>query len=946
VLRLVFLSFAEAKGLQPAAPFPSIQKLHQSLCAAATLHPASIEQRTGAWTTLCDGFRQLHSEGQWSCRLFDPAVHPFLEVLRISDGCLLRVLDGVRFVNGEPLSYRDLEVEQLGRFYESMMGFEVKRAAQPSIGLKPHNVVIGVEDVLRVPPTRRGTWLAAHAGCRLSKTETGRIQSATTAAEVFHALTRKRSPHTPELLQTGSLYLQPGNARRHTGSHYTPRSLTVPIVQKTLQPVLATLGEHPTPEQILDLKVCDMAMGTGAFLLESCRQLGDALVSSLRHHGRSEPPNPEQDPLHYARQQVAVHCLYGVDKNAVAIDLAGLSLWLLTRATTHPLDFACHSLRHGDALVGLQRHQIERFNWHPNPKPTLKSRPADSALRLKGDLLVAAFFASDGPSVREETRHQFHALWQRSEAGDTTAADAIQDLVHSLRSGKQPVLPLHWPMAFRSVFERENPGFDAVVGNPPFAGVVQLAAALGTRYSEYLRMQFPPASGQVDIAAFFFRRCFSFLRNHGALGLVATNTIGQGDTRECGLRVICENQGVIYDVDTRIPWPGQANVILSRIHISRGRPLAPIRLNGRNVSTITALLLTNGGHHVPPPLPKCPIAAAKGVVPWGVGFVSEAGKSKGIPWPEFTAVLAAAPAERARVRRFVGGAELNTVPTLSPERFIVDLDGLDEAAARQFPGLFQLLETHVKPQRQALPDTRQNRRLKAAWWHFSQGRQARASVAGLPCFLVMARVSRTFAFAFLPKESLASEQLVILPSDSDQLFAIVQSRVHETWARAFGSSMKDDLRYTPSRCLHNFPFPEIGVDNRLIEAAGASFYAFRSALMVQENAGLTKIHNRIHDPSNHTPAITELRALYAAMDRTVLDAYGWQDIPTDCLFLFSDDADTTKKAGTAPCRFRWPNPVRDEVLARLLALHEQRYDPEVALGLHKTGKQRGNADRT
>ena len=66
----------------------------------------------------------------------------------------------------------------------------------------------------------------------------------------------------------GALYLQPGEERRRTGSHYTPRELTEPIVRTTLRPVLEGLGERPRPEQILDLKVCDPAMGSGAFLVE------------------------------------------------------------------------------------------------------------------------------------------------------------------------------------------------------------------------------------------------------------------------------------------------------------------------------------------------------------------------------------------------------------------------------------------------------------------------------------------------------------------------------------------------------------------------------------------------------------------------------------------------------------------------------------------------------
>jgi len=73
-----------------------------------------------------------------------------------------------------------------------------------------------------------------------------------------------------------------------------PRSFTEPIVRTTLRPILERLGEHPTPEQILDLKVCDLAVGSAAFLVETCRQLGDALVEAWRRHGGRPPLPPDE----------------------------------------------------------------------------------------------------------------------------------------------------------------------------------------------------------------------------------------------------------------------------------------------------------------------------------------------------------------------------------------------------------------------------------------------------------------------------------------------------------------------------------------------------------------------------------------------------------------------------------------------------------------------------
>ena len=137
--------------------------------------------------------------------------------------------------------------------------------------------------------------------------------------------------------------------------------------------------------------------------------------------------------------------------------------------------------------------------------------------------------------------------------------------------------------------------------------------------------------------------------------------------------------------------------------------------------------------------------------------------------------------------------------------------------------------------------------------------------------------------------------------------------------------MKDDLRYTPSDCFETFPFPRGWRTNPALEAAGHAYYDFRANLMVRNDEGLTKTYNRFHDPDEDDPDITQLRDLHAAMDRVVLDAYGWEDIPTHCEFLLDyeiDEEEWTKRK--KPYRYRWPDAIRDEVLARLLELNAQR----------------------
>ena len=208
--------------------------------------------------------------------------------------------------------------------------------------------------------------------------------------------------------------------------------------------------------------------------------------------------------------------------------------------------------------------------------------------------------------------------------------------------------------------------------------------------------------------------------------------------------------------------------------------------------------------------------------------------------------------------------------------------------------------------------------------------------------LVTARVGDALAFAFLPSTSVFSEQLVVLADSTHRLFAVLQARGHESWTRFFGSSMKDDLRYTPSDCFETFPFPPDWLSSESLERVGREYYDFRAALTVRNNEGLTKTYNRFHDPDERDPDIAKLRELHAAMDRAVLDAYGWTDLQPTCEFILDyedEDDDTPGKPSKRkkPWRYRWPDEIRDEVLGGLLALNAERAKSDTVRGPAPSG---------
>jgi hypothetical protein len=144
-----------------------------------------------------------------------------------------------------------------------------------------------------------------------------------------------------------------------------------------------------------------------------------------------------------------------------------------------------------------------------------------------------------------------------------------------------------------------------------------------------------------------------------------------------------------------------------------------------------------------------------------------------------------------------------------------------------------------------------------------------------------------------------------------------------------GSSLEDRLRYTPSDCFETFPFPANHETNSALEAAGQAYYEFRADLMVRNNDGLTKTYNRFHRPDEYSADILKLRELHDAMDRAVLDAYGWHDLQPKCEFFPEFDVEDDEESESVRprqkrYRYRWPDDIHDEVLARLLALNRER----------------------
>jgi hypothetical protein len=1007
ILRLVFLLYAEEREMLPSNETflrsYSLVGLFERLVTDNARYPDTMNQRYGAWAQLLALFRMVNDGADAGGvtmpprhgALFDPDRFPFLEGRSsvgvrqvheriepplVPDGTIYRALDKLLVLDGERISYRTLDVEQIGSVYETMMGFRLETAVGRSLAVKAQKrygapTTVDLEALLVLEPAKRGKWLKDQADRKLSAKVEAAVRGAGTLEDLHAALMPVIDVDaTPDLVPTGAMVLQPGEERRRSGSHYTPRALTEPIVRTTLEPILWDLrggdGQMPEPEQILDLKVCDPAMGSGAFLVEACRQLGDALVEAWIAHGRRPEIPPDEDEVTLARRMVAQRCVYGVDRNPVAVDLAKMSLWLVTLAREHPLTFVDHALRHGDSLVGLSREQIESFHWKPlahgfeaisigdqlgkvaDLRREIREAGDDVSdwvlsdmwdeiqtelvnVRLFGDLIIAAFFSESKGAHRETKRLEFA---QAVSDGD---AERYRWLLEETRHSQPPLVPFHWQVELPEVFERERPGFDALIGNPPFAGKNTMAIANPECYADWLKQIHEQSHGNADVVAHFFRRSFELLRQDGAFGLIATNTIGQGDTRSTGLRWICTHGGEIYSARRRVKWPGRAAaVVVSVVHVLKGIYTDQRQLDGRTVDSITAYLFHRGGHEDPARLTANAGKSFQGSIVLGMGFTFDDTDEKEIATPvaDMQRLLEWEPQNDEVIFPYIGGEEINTSPTHAHHRYVINFGerGEDECRKR-WPALMAIVEAKVKPVRLALPPKNNwNRDVAERWWQFGADRQAlREAIRPMErVLLTNAQASPHLFFIFSNPAFVFANSLNVFAMQGYSDFAVLQSRVHEIWARFFASTLEERLRYNPTDCFQTFPFPPTRDAPDALDVVGDAYYGFRGVLLLNNGEGLTKTYNRFHDPYENDSNINRLRTLHAEMDRAVLQAYGWDDISTDCEFLLDYEMDEDEEAGMKkkPYRYRWPNDIRDEVLARLIELNAERAAAEQIAG--------------
>jgi hypothetical protein len=750
-----------------------------------------------------------------------------------------------------------------------------------------------------------------------------------------------------------------------------------------------------------------MAMGSGAFLVQTCRYLAERLVEAWETAERENPgqvviapegtlsqfrpdecpiPKDSDERLTVARRIVAERCVYGVDKNPLAVEMAKLSLWLITLAQGRPFTFLNHALKWGDSLLGVtDAQQIEFFHLNPKEgnqlaiisticRPLLEEaivkrqelegfsvndirdlqrkdellEEAEQALnqvRFIGDLLVGEALMQAG-KVGNLVVEDLAVLSQQV-AGALAGKDEErqrkikvlyakgQRMLDIGKPGEQaPRKTFHWALEFPEVFlsDLSGKGFDALVGNPPFQGGQKITGVLGTDYRDFLVEKVANGKrGSADLCAYFFLRAQQLLNFQGGFGLVATNTIAQGDSREVGLDQLVANNCVIPRAVSSRKWEGTASLEVAHVWLRKGNWQGEFILDENPVEGITAFL-TMPGKAVGNPhrLVGNQDKSFIGSYVLGMGFV--------LTPEEAQALIEKDSRNKDVLFPYLNGEDLNSRPDQSPSRWVINFKdwALDaehddpkkpkgKPYAADYPDCLAIIEEKVKPERDK--NNRKERREK--WWQYAEKCPALYdAIADMEQVLAIALTSKTLSPAFVSASQVIDQTAVVITFDEIEFFALIASSFHYWWAIQNGASLRTDPRYTPSDVFETFPFP---LSTSTLEEIGEKYYTYRQSIMLSCQQGLTKTYNRFHNRDETAADIQQLRELHIEMDNAVAAAYGWQDID------LGHDFHQTKQG----LRYTISETARREVLDRLLLLNHERYAEEEKQGLHEKGKKKG-----
>jgi hypothetical protein len=446
-------------------------------------------------------------------------------------------------------------------------------------------------------------------------------------------------------------------------------------------------------------------------------------------------------------------------------------------------------------------------------------------------------------------------LWM----GHKLAADKMRQ--HGI---SEPTLPLVDLSGIKRAhaLRIEWPEADAIIGNPPYHGSQMLRGEVGDAEIDFLEQEFE--IGVKDYSVYWFRKAHERLKPNGRAGLVATNSVTQNRNRKVSLDWIVKNDGVITDAISKQEWTGDATVNVSIIDWIKGPASEPSRfvLDGVEVAGITPALSPLGSDVTSAARLK-PNAgfAFQGPIPVGKGFLLEG--------DEVRRLLELTDADyRKVVRPYLIGKDIAEDPRQQPRRWIIDFATRSLEEASEWPAALDIVRERVKPFR----DKNRRKARREKWWLLGELVPAlRAALEPLDRYIGGTATGKRLLFCWADRWTCPSNAMNVFALDDQYSMGVLCSAAHDAWAWKQSSTMRTDLRYTPTTVFETFPWPPASLErSTTIDELCGGLFALRGSLCAERKVGLTSLYNEV-DEGMHA----ELKDLHRELDRAVVAAYGW-----------------------------------------------------------------------
>jgi hypothetical protein len=737
---------------------------------------------------------------------------------------------------------------------------------------------------------------------RNEKGQQFRVNYSALSVEEFGSVYEGLLEYKPAIHKSNGKYeyaLEKGSERSMSGSHYTPDELVQPLIKHSLDYIIEDkLKEKDKEKALLSITVCDVACGSGHILLNAARRIA---IELAKVRSGEDQPNPTE--YRKALKDVIKNCIYGVDKNPLAVELCKVALWLESHNPGEPLNFLDHKIKCGDSIVGLaHKEELEKGI----PTEAFKTLPGD-------DKNVASEFRKKNNSeIQRRKKKQIALKFQekvdkeiKNISGQINEISSLPESTpEEVEIKKAKYLELNsdndwWKLKVLSdiqvaqffiakTFENKNNiitdsdyfeylynerqlvgqkvgeamgvaqknkffhwflefpevlnegGFDCIIGNPPFLGGSKISGFYSDNYLNYLLFNYIDTTGRCDLVGFFVRRNFSILKiEHSVVSIISTNTISQGDTKKSSLDYILNNSGEINFAIKSIKWPGKAAVEVSLLSITKGVCKEKKFISNREVLSINSFLEEGNNN-----------SATLYLLNQNESLSFEGIKLMG------TGFILEEKLAKELIKKdsknldilfpYLNGDDLNSTVTQNASRWVINFFEWSEQEARKYPEAYKIVESLVKPVRLLQND----KKAKKLWWIYQRTRpELIKALKGLDKTIVVAKTSKSLAFELVSTKQVLNANLSIITLSNFQHFSILQSSIHFHWAWKYCTTMKTDLIYTPTTIFQPFPFPQ-NLSSKIeqqLETLGEFYHEHRKQLMLEIQLGLTKTYNQFHN---------------------------------------------------------------------------------------------------